>query len=285
MKTCFDDGDWWRVLLEVNALNDREFHQLLGKVCVLFNTPIALQIHPSPAELTPCKLSEDWYFQLKWGRKLLHKHASLSPQEQADLNLPHLPLSSETVSEYLRMHHELCRSRSWHTACWMSIAAVLRIMPTGLDESWRLIWQSRLSVHINEVDFCAGLVPLLSHLQRLKVIEPHRPFPKRLLTFLDSIDGFRSQPLPESLDWIAELLSPVQPETMDECSSEDEQTFMDVLSSTDWTDVQSVESAIDFINDNIDEFVDSSIGQTRRSRKVSIVKDGVVVEEYTETDG
>lgn len=105
MKVLFDDGDWWRVLLEVNALNDREFHQLLGMVCVLFNTPIALQIHPSPAELTPRKLSEDWYFQLKWGRKLLHKHASLSPQEQADLNLPHLPLCSETVSEYLRMHH------------------------------------------------------------------------------------------------------------------------------------------------------------------------------------
>ena len=45
MKALFDDGDWWRVLLEVNALNDREFHQLLGMITVLFNEPIALNVY------------------------------------------------------------------------------------------------------------------------------------------------------------------------------------------------------------------------------------------------
>ena len=57
------------------------------------------------------------------------------------------------------------------------------------------------------------------------------------------------------------------------------------ISSTDWTDVQSVESAIAFMNENIDSIMDSPGGQTRRSRQVSIVKDGVVVDQYTETDG
>ena len=284
MKAYWEDQDWWRVLFELNPLERKSFTALLRMLIRLHHVDIELPSPFNPVELSPDTLSELWYFQMKWGRTLIRHHETLTEAERQQVRLPSLPLTSEAVENYLKAYQQIVRSRDWYTACLMSVLSIFRVNQLELDQAWHYLWNSRLSVHLHELSVVEGIPSFLHLLQRIEVIGPQKGLPERLQSFLETLgDDFESCELPTALGWIHQRIKPhvIQAQTI-EASKPPQEDVMDVLSNTNWSNAQSVDSTVDFLSQNFDTIFNQFGGQTQQRQKVTVIQNGKKTEYFSQ---